>query len=145
MSDLNLNISLPQSLVLETLNLIDDKGINLSAYITSLLKADVEKSSVADDYEEQRVILEQAVYCASHKKAGDSFTLKEIFFKEWGSVKSPRVFGRKFRKVMTKLNIAEVAGKKTDNKLIYTRTDKEINMAAYFADGNDIYDDNWNG
>jgi hypothetical protein len=55
------------------------------------------------------------------------------------------VFGRKFKKVMTKLNIAEVTGKQADNKLIYTRTDKEINMAAYFADGNDIYDDNWNG
>ena len=144
MSNLNLNISLPQSLVLEVLNLINDQEINLSDYIASQLQADVEKESVGGDYKEQHLLLQQAVYCASHKKVGESFTLKEIFFKEWGSVKSPRVFGRKFKKVMTKLNIAEVTGKQADNKLIYTRTDKEINMAAYFADGNDIYDDNWN-
>jgi hypothetical protein len=145
MSNLNLNISLPQSLVLEVLNLINDQEINLSDYIASQLQADVEKESVGGDYEEQHLILQQAVYCASYKKVGESFTLKEIFFKKWGSVKSPRVFGRKFKKVMTTLNIAEVTGKQADNKLIYTRTDKEINMAAYFADGNDIYDDNWNG
>lgn len=49
-------------------------------------------------------------------------------------MKSPRAFGRKFKKVMEKLNIAEVTGKKADNKLVYTRKDNEIYIAGYFAD-----------
>jgi hypothetical protein len=145
MSNLNLNISLPQDLVLEVLNLINEKDIDLSDYIASQLQISVQKESLGLDYEEQLVLLQQAVYYASCMTVGKSFTVKEIFSEEWGNVTSPRVFGRKFKKVMTKLNIAEVTGKQADNKLIYTRTDKEINMAAYFADGNDIYNDNWNG
>jgi hypothetical protein len=145
MSNLNLNISLPQNLVLEVLSLINEKDIDLSDYIASQLQAAVQFESLGLDYQEQEALLQQAVYSASAMTVGKSFTVKEIFSEEWGNVTSPRVFGRKFKKVMTKLNIAEVTGKQADNKLIYTRTDKEINMAAYFADGNDIYDDNWNG
>jgi len=145
MSNLNLNISLPQELVLDVLNLINEKGIDLSDYIASQLQVGVLKESLGLDYQEQEALLQQAVFSASGMTVGKSFTVKEIFSEKWGNVTSPRVFGRKFKKVMTKLNIAEVTGKQADNKLIYTRTDKEINMAAYFADGNDIYDDNWNG
>jgi len=144
MSNLNLNISLPQDLVLEVLNLINEKDIDLSDYIASQLQISVQKESLGLDYEEQLVLLQQAVHVASIIEEGVSFAVTDLL-PEWGDVTSPRVFGRKFKKVMTKLNIAEVTGKRADNKLVYTRTDKEINMASYFADGNDIYDDNWNG
>jgi methanogenic corrinoid protein MtbC1 len=65
MSNLNLNISLPQNLVLEVLSLINEKDIDLSDYIASQLQAAVQFESLGLDYQEQEALLQQAVYSAS--------------------------------------------------------------------------------
>ena len=113
MSNLNLNISLPQSLVLELLKEAEHEKVDLSDHIADKLIQSLEV--------EQRDLFEEAVFRAEHAKAGDTFTLKGILLDSWGDIQSPRAFGRKFKKAMIESNIAEVTGKQADNKLIYTR------------------------
>ncbi|MBA6338694.1 hypothetical protein H4J57_15995 [Colwellia sp. BRX8-7] len=118
MSNLNLNISLPQNLVFELLKEVKDTEADLSEHIASKLWQCLEK--------DQDELLKEAIFRAAHEKKGDTFILKAILSSSWGDIQSPRAFGRKFKKAMIEWNIAEVTGKQADNKLIYTRTAQKI-------------------
>ena len=118
MSNLNLNISLPQNLVFELLKEVKDTEADLSDHIASKLWQCLEK--------DQDELLKEAIFRAAHEKTGDTFILKAILSSSWGDIQSPRAFGRKFKKAMIEWNIAEVTGKQADNKLIYTRTEHKI-------------------
>jgi hypothetical protein len=124
MSNLNLNISLPQNLVLELLKEVKDTDSDLSDHIASKLWQCLEK--------DQDELFKEAILRASYQKKGDTFTLKEILANLWNDIQSPRAFGRKFKKAMIEWNIAEVTGKRADNKLIYTRTELKAEDKTLF-------------
>lgn len=127
---LSLNISLPQDLVLSLLNEAEQEKIDLSLHIANKLSLVDYDTDFLDPHEVAEAIMSQALYCAANTKEGEEFTLIELFKRinsDWGDVKSPRSFGRKFKKEILELEIAEVVGKKADNKIIYKRT----NIAAY--------------
>jgi hypothetical protein len=131
MSNLNLNISLPQNLVLELLKEAEHEKIDLSNHIANKLIQSLEV--------EQRYLFEEAILRAEKQNAGNTFTLKGILLNLWGDIQSPRAFGRKFKKAMVELNIAEVTGKQPDNKLIYTRTEhtnKDFIHSQYITENN---------
>jgi hypothetical protein len=146
MSNLNLNISLPQELVLNLLNEAEQEQIDLSLHIANKLRLESYDSSFLNSDEAELALLSQAMYCAAHTREGEEFTLKDLFKRfeaEWGDVKSPRSFGRKFKKEILALDIAEIAGKKADNKLIYKRTkntSEDVMSGKYFVD-NDLLAD----
>jgi len=154
MSNLNLNISLPQELVLKLLNEAEEEEIDLSLHIANKLESTFLVSYDFDflgppaerTYEREVSHLSQAMHCAAHLKEGDTFTLRELFKRmetEWIEVQSPRSFGRKFKKEILMLGIAEVSGKKTDNKLIYRRTknaNEDVKSGMYFADADLLAD-----
>lgn len=135
---LNLNISLPQNLVLDLLKEAEKEMIDLSLHIANKLYLVNENS--ADQMEEN--ILAEAIINAEHLKEGDEFTLKDLFKgkvgrAEWEDVRSPRSFGRKFKKEILGLEIAVIAGKKADNKLIYRRTNnvnEDVRNGMYFVE-----------
>lgn len=119
MSLLNLNLSLPQALVLEALKEAEHQKSNLSDYVTQALDDYIARNSE----EAKRHLFEEALGRALYTKAGDTFTLKELMLNIWDHIDSPKAFGREFKHAVLTLGIAEVAGKKADNKLIYKRTD----------------------
>ena len=133
---LNMNISLPQELVLDLLKEAEKERIDLSLHIANKLHSVNEYST--DVIEENT--LAEAILRAEHIKEGDEFTLKDLFKDgraAWEAVRSPRSFGRKFKKEILDLEIAEIAGKKADNKLIYKRTknvNDDVRNCKYFID-----------
>lgn len=126
MSLLNLNLSLPQELVLEALKEAEHQKSNLSDYVTQALDNYIARNSE----EGKRHLFGEALFRALHTKAGDTFTLKELLGEIWDDVDSPKAFGRKFKHAVLTLGIAEVAGKQADNKLIYKRTDLYTKLAG---------------
>lgn len=146
MSNLNFNISLPQELVINLLIEAEQEKIDLSLHIANKLRLESYDTSFLDCHETELALLSQAMYCAAHLKEGDTFTLKELFKRfeaEWEDVKSPRSFGRKFKKEILKLEIAEIAGKKADNKIIYKRTsitNEDVQSGKYFINTNLLAD-----
>lgn len=126
MSLLNLNLSLPQALVLEALKEAEHQESNLSDYVTQALGDYIARNSE----EEKRHQFGEALFRALHKKAGDTFTLKDLMGEIWDDIDSPKAFGRKFKHAALTLGIAEVAGKQADNKLIYKRTDLHTKLAG---------------
>jgi hypothetical protein len=135
---LNLNISLPQELVLKLLKEAEKEMIDLSLHIAN--KLDSSLGEFSDDLKHEDNTLMAAMMRAEHLKEGDEFTLKDLFKggkAEWEDVRSPRSFGRKFKKGILGLEIAEIAGKKADNKLIYKRTNivnDDLRNGVYFID-----------
>jgi hypothetical protein len=135
---LNLNISLPQELVLKLLKEAEKEMIDLSLHISNKLDSSLDE--VSDDLKHEENTLMAAIIRAEHLKEGDEFTLKDLFKggkAEWEDVRSPRSFGRKFKKEILGLEIAEIAGKKADNKLIYKRTNivnDDVRSGVYFIE-----------
>lgn len=126
---LNLNISLPQELVLKLLKEAEKEMIDLSLHIANKLDSSLDE--ISDDLKHEENTLMAAMMRAEHLKEGDEFTLKDLFKggkAEWEDVRSPRSFGRKFKKEILGLEIAEIAGKKADNKIIYKRTNKAASI-----------------
>ncbi|ALO35411.1 hypothetical protein CMT41_12295 [Colwellia sp. MT41] len=126
---LNLNISLPQELVLKLLKEAEKEMIDLSLHIANKLDSSLDE--ISDDLKLEGNTLTGAIMRAEHLKEGDEFTLKDLFKGDeagWEDVRSPRSFGRKFKKEMLDLEIAEIAGKKADNKIIYKRTNKAASI-----------------
>lgn len=124
MPNLNLNISLPQSLVYELLKEAEHEKVDLSDHISKKLNQSLEV--------DQRYIIAEAIGRAADQEAGNTFTLKGILGGIWGDIRSPRSFGRKFKKAMIELDIAEVTGKQADNKLIYTRKE-DVKGPMYYV------------
>lgn len=135
---LNLNISLPQELVLKLLKEAEKEMIDLSLHIANKLDSSLDE--ISDDLKHEGNTLMAAMMRAVNLKEGDEFTLKDLFKggeAEWEDVRSPRSFGRKFKKEILGLEIAVIAGKKADNKLIYKRTNivnDDVRNAVYFIE-----------
>ncbi|MBL4745797.1 MAG: hypothetical protein JKY08_05465 [Flavobacteriaceae bacterium] len=94
--------------------------MGLEKFIQKAIK-DAIKLGKEEKMIDQTTLLHSALHEAHMKDEGDEFTLIELLGDSWSQVKSPKAFGRSFRKKAESMGIVTLSYKTSDNKAVYKR------------------------